>query len=165
MTEEEVRRREEDKQDKPMEWGGGLSQRRDKERRREEEEKEGQKDVRRGRDDADMDRRLREQLHDDDPLLLMKRSKPKKEKKKHKKHKKDHKRSRRSPSPSIRPSPERKERPVYKGAGWVNRYGIWPGHRWDGVDRSNGWEVKLFTQRTRREAQSRAAHAWSVEDM
>jgi pre-mRNA-splicing factor CWC26 len=41
-------------------------------------------------------------------------------------------------------------KPLYQGAFQPNRYGIRPGHRWDGVDRGNGFESQWFNSRNRK---------------
>lgn len=46
-----------------------------------------------------------------------------------------------------------------------NRFGIHPGHRWDGVDRSNGFEKKWFVSKNARKAVEEEAYKWSTSDM
>ncbi|MGB1595813.1 MAG: Bud13/CWC26 family protein, partial [Promethearchaeia archaeon] len=42
-------------------------------------------------------------------------------------------------------------RPKYRGPFPPNRYGIAPGYRWDGVDRSNGFERSYFATQNARQ--------------
>jgi hypothetical protein len=58
------------------------------------------------------------------------------------------------------------EYPIYKGPlPPPNRYGIRPGYRWDGVDRSNGFEKKIYAQIAAKKARETDAYKWSTEDM
>jgi len=62
--------------------------------------------------------------------------------------------------------PNAVERPKYRGPPPPpNRFNIPPGYRWDGVDRSNGFEAKLITRSTSKAAQELEAYLWSVQDM
>ncbi|CAI2179965.1 16718_t:CDS:2 [Funneliformis geosporum] len=57
-------------------------------------------------------------------------------------------------------------RPRYQGPpAPTNRFNIQPGFRWDGIDRSNGFERQFFEKRNAREALANEAYKWSVEDM
>ncbi|TGJ86727.1 hypothetical protein E0Z10_g2074 [Xylaria hypoxylon] len=57
-----------------------------------------------------------------------------------------------------------KGRPVYKGAWAPNRYHIPPGYRWDGVDRSNGFEAERFKAINRRERNKDLDYSWQMDE-
>lgn len=57
-------------------------------------------------------------------------------------------------------------RPRYNGPDPPpNRFRIWPGYRWDGVDRSNGFEAKIIAVKNEKLAKEEHAYKWSTEDM
>lgn len=55
-------------------------------------------------------------------------------------------------------------RPLYKGPAMPNRYGIRPGHRWDGVDRGNGFEKEYFAAQNRRKNLRELDYAWQMDE-
>lgn len=127
---------------KYQDWGQGLKQKEVKESMMMDHLHEANKPLARYRDDTDLDSMLREQDREGDPMLAFIKKK---------KQKGDAK---------------TKELPKYRGpAGPPNRYGIQPGYRWDGVNRSNGFEAQLFAKMSDRKAVANQAYKWSVEDM
>lgn len=143
----EERKRKEAHEQKKKElydrWGKGLKQLEDQRTRHADMAHEAAKPVARYANDEDLDRHLREQEHADDPMLEYMRKK--------RKNQEQH-----SNKPVM---------PVYEGSYPENRFGIRPGYRWDGVDRSNGYEKRWFDKQSERRAVQDEAYKYSVEDM
>ncbi|EEQ86202.1 pre-mRNA-splicing factor cwc26 [Blastomyces dermatitidis ER-3] len=55
-------------------------------------------------------------------------------------------------------------RKVYTGPAAPNRYGIRPGHRWDGVDRGNGFEQQWFEARNKIKMREGLEYAWTMDE-
>ncbi|KAG8931453.1 Pre-mRNA-splicing factor cwc26 [Tulasnella sp. 417] len=136
QAEEEREKREREREKK--EWQKGLVQREQAEARRREEEKERNRNVARHVDDKELNevQRAEERWNDPAAAFLTKNEK------------------------------KGPKRPEYKGsASPPNRFGIKPGYRWDGVDRSKGFEKKYFQTINEKGRTKLEAYQWSVDDM
>lgn len=132
------------KDEKYAQWGRGLAQGQMHQQRLEDALLESQKPLARHYDDEDLDKMLREQEREGDPMAAMLRRK----------------KDRNLKAQGV------KEKPRYKGpAPPPNRFNILPGYRWDGVDRSNGFEQKRYARMAEKKAVQEEAYKWSVEDM
>ncbi|KAL3284742.1 hypothetical protein HHI36_018887 [Cryptolaemus montrouzieri] len=148
FTEERVRnledqKKEDENKEKYRQWGKGLKQVEDANVKRAEEINEMSKPLARYADDEDLERYLKEQEWEGDPMAHLVRKKKKK---------KD--------IEAGKPS-----KPKYMGDFMPNRFGIAPGYRWDGVDRSNGYEKRWFEKQNSKLAQQEESYKWSTEDM
>jgi len=118
-------------------WGKGLVQQRSKEEQRDYERREAAKPLARYEDDAERDAEKRAVERWGDPML-------------------------------GRTSMDKGKvnKPKYCGPpAPPNRFGIMPGHKWDGVDRSNGYEKEFFKAKGLADARAAQAFMWAVEDM
>ncbi|CCL98755.1 uncharacterized protein FIBRA_00760 [Fibroporia radiculosa] len=133
------RKREREEQEaRKMEWGKGLVQREEAEKRKQEEEAMRSRTFARGRDDVELNEDLKAQGRWNDPaaqFLTKKKTK-----------------GPRRPEYTGPPPPP-------------NRFGIKPGYRWDGVDRGNGFEKKLFQRQNDKRRRGLESYEWSVDDM
>ena len=55
-------------------------------------------------------------------------------------------------------------KPLYQGAFQPNRYAIRPGHRWDGVDRGNGFESQWFNSRNKKADLEKLEYQWQMDE-
>ncbi|KAI8976626.1 Pre-mRNA-splicing factor of RES complex-domain-containing protein [Trametes punicea] len=133
-----LKREREEKEAKKMEWGKGLVQREEAEKQRAELEAMRNRPFARTVDDAQLNEELKAQERWNDPaaaFLTKKKSK-----------------GPRRPEYTGPPPPP-------------NRFGIKPGYRWDGVDRSNGFEKMYFQKINERRRRGAESYEWSVDDM
>lgn len=147
---EEIRRKKEAEEaekkavrSKYEEWSKGLKQKEIMSQMKEDFEKESVKPLARYADDADLNEELRNAENKDDPMFEYMRKKRAKEA---------------GSSGKARRTYEGPEPPP-------NRFNIRPGYRWDGVDRSNGFENKFFATKNSRKAERDDFYKWSTEDM
>ncbi|XP_076812232.1 uncharacterized protein LOC143459129 isoform X1 [Clavelina lepadiformis] len=139
--EAEKRKRKEEQYDK---WGKGLKQSAMKADAIADTLHESNKSFTRYNDDEDLEAMRKAAIRDGDPMAAYMARKKQKEKEKG----------------------ASKEYPKYKGpAPAPNRFKIMPGYRWDGVDRSNGFEKKYFQTLSDNQAYKDEYYKWSVGDM
>ncbi|KND03352.1 uncharacterized protein SPPG_02395 [Spizellomyces punctatus DAOM BR117] len=133
-----MRRQREAQEEKDMVWGKGVVQQREAEQDAKRLEMEQDRPLAVYVDDVERNKELMDRDRWGDPMAFMTAKKKKKD----------------------------KDRPVYRGPPPPpNRFGIPPGYRWDGVDRSNGFETRYFQAKNQRSAIQLEAYKWSTEDM
>ncbi|XP_035223850.1 BUD13 homolog [Stegodyphus dumicola] len=137
---EEEESKKAEQQEKYSKWGKGIEQEEIRKNKLSEDLYEISKPLARYQNDEDLEEMLKSVIYDDDPMsAYMKKKKQK------------------TAGPSM---------PVYSGPPPPpNRFGIQPGYRWDGVDRSNGFEKKYFEKHNSTKAIQEEAYLWSVQNM
>uniref|UniRef100_A0A915Q5A8 BUD13 homolog n=1 Tax=Setaria digitata TaxID=48799 RepID=A0A915Q5A8_9BILA len=133
--EDRERKEREAKKQKELEekyknWNKGLRQIEERSQKLNEMARVAQEDFARHADDETMNEHLKKQLYEKDPMYNY--VKKKKE------------------NAEIRSGTAY---PKYKGSWPPNRFNIPPGHRWDGVNRSNGFEDRIAETTNRKLAQ------------
>ncbi|CAK5281652.1 unnamed protein product, partial [Mycena citricolor] len=150
-----LKRLKEEKEAQKMEWGKGLVQRDEAEKRKQELEKQRNSKFARHADDAELNAELKSKEIWNDPaaqFLTVRFQLP----------------ARDLALPNIVQKKHAKgpRRPEYTGPTPApNRFGIKPGYRWDGVDRGNGFEKKLFQHRNEQKRKGNESYQWGTEDM
>ena len=125
-------------------WNKGLKQGESQSTKLAEDVHEMSKPLARFAGDEDLERLLRDQVREGDPMAAYMAKKKAK----------------------SGDGKGKASRPVYRGpAAAPNRFAILPGYRWDGVDRSNGYEKMYFEKQNKAVAIAEEAYKWSVSDM
>uniref|UniRef100_A0A8D8S4R7 BUD13 homolog n=1 Tax=Cacopsylla melanoneura TaxID=428564 RepID=A0A8D8S4R7_9HEMI len=141
--ERRIARKKEEKdsehKDKYDRWGRGVKQGEEFQARIANDLHEMSKPLARYKDDEDLERDLKETLRAEDPMLQYVLSK--------------------------KEQSEAESKPKYKGSWPPNRFNIPPGYRWDGVDRSNGYEKQYFLNKSSKKAVEEEAYHWSCSDL
>lgn len=139
QVKDEENKKVEEHQKKYSDWGKGIEQTQNKMEKFVDDVYEMSKPLARYRDDEDLDERLKAVIHDDDPMSEYIKKKKQKV------------------MPTV---------PLYSGPlAPPNRFGILPGYRWDGVDRTNGFEKKYFEKINNSKATQEESYLWSIQDM
>lgn len=151
QAEAEKQRLEAELKRKYQVWGRGVKQTKQSQEQIADRAHESNKPLARYENDEDRDRLLKDRELAEDPMLdYIRRKKQIREAKR---------------------ALERNETvhvfPKYSGPAVApqNRFLIPPGYRWDGVDRSNGFEAKLMTKQNESVANQEEAYRWSTADM
>ncbi|THH06323.1 hypothetical protein EW145_g4165 [Phellinidium pouzarii] len=132
------KREREELEARKMEWGKGVVQRGEEVRRREQLEREKKRDLAVYADDKELNEEQKAKDRWNDPAAAFLTKKASK--------------GPRKPEYVGPPPPP-------------NRFGIKPGYRWDGVDRGNGFEKKLFQKLNERKRTGLESYQWSVDEM
>ena len=118
-------------------WGSGLAQQRQKDEKRARARDDAAGPLARYSIDAETDAEKRGAMRFDDPMAQhLSKKGPVSNKPKY-----------RGPPPPA------------------NRFNMPPGFRWDGVDRSNGYEKQYFLAKAKASTEASDAHAWATADM
>ncbi|XP_038062834.1 BUD13 homolog isoform X3 [Patiria miniata] len=140
--EEDAKKAQDDQ--KFVEWGKGVTQSAQQKELVKNTLQEMDKPLARYRDDQDLDDMLKGAEREGDPMMAFLKKKQTK----------------------TQAAMGVKAKPKYKGPPPPpNRFNIMPGYRWDGVDRSNGFEKKAFVRQADKKATKEIAYKWSIEDM
>lgn len=120
----------------------GDAQKEEAERRREKLEDAKLMPFARSAEDEEMNRELKEQQRWNDPMMQFLGDKT---------------------GSKGTASKTKKGHPAYDGPAPPNRYGIRPGYRWDGVDRSNGFESERFRALNKKEMRKDLEYSWQMD--
>jgi len=145
----EKKKKKHRKQEPPvLEWGGGLVQKEDKAKRLEEEARLMSEPLARYDIDPSLDEELRKQDRWGDPFSQLPTGP-----------------QTAGGSESSKGSHAAASRPKCRFPGPLNRFGIMPGYRWDGVVRGNGFEDRFLSEKNRKKLEETESYKWSMEDI